>query len=51
MPGKLPMLILLLGMMSLFLVLWILSQDEEVIIATTRFFRDPYKAGVPKSTP
>ena len=39
------------GMMSLFLVLWILSQDEEVIIATTRFFRDPYKAGVPKSTP
>ena len=38
------------GMMSLFLVLWILSQDEEVIIATTRFFRDPYKAGVPKST-
>ena len=37
--------------MSLFLVLWILSQDEEVIIATTRFFRDPYKAGVPKSTP
>ena len=31
--------------------LWILSQDEEVIIATTRFFRDPYKAGVPKSTP
>jgi len=26
------------GMMSLFLVLWILSQDEEVIIATTRFF-------------
>ena len=38
------------GMMSLFLVLWILSQDEEVIIATTRF-RDPYKAGVPKSTP
>ena len=39
------------GMMSLFLVLWILSQDEEVIIATTRFFRDPYMAGVPKSTP
>ena len=39
------------GMMSLFLVLRILSQDEEVIIATTRFFRDPYKAGVPKSTP
>ena len=39
------------GMMSLFLVLWILSEDEEVIIATTRFFRDPYKAGVPKSTP
>ena len=28
-----------------------ISQDEEVIIATTRFFRDPYKAGVPKSTP
>ena len=26
------------GMMSLFLVLWILSQDEEVIIATTRSF-------------
>lgn len=39
------------GMMSLFLVLWILSEDEEVIVATTRFFRDPYKAGVPKSTP
>ena len=39
------------GMMSLFLVLWILSQDEEVIIATTSSFRDPYKAGVPKSTP
>jgi len=39
------------GMMSLFLVLWILSQDEEVIIATTRFFRDPWMAGVPKSTP
>ena len=27
----------------------ILSQDEEVIIAV--LFRDPYKAGVPKSTP
>ncbi len=39
------------GMMSLFLVLWILSQDEEVIIATTRFFRDPWMAGVPKSNP
>ena len=39
------------GMMSLFLVLWILSQDEEGIIATTRFFRDPWMAGVPKSTP
>ena len=39
------------GMMSLFLVLWILSQDEEVIIATTRFFRDPWMAGVPKSIP
>ena len=39
------------GMMSLFLVLWILSQDEEVIIATTRFFRDPYKAGVPNLLP
>lgn len=39
------------GMMSLFLVLWILSQDEEVIIATTRFFRDPWMAGVPSSIP
>ena len=39
------------GMMSLFLVLWILSQDEEVIIATTRFFRDPWVAGVPKNNP
>jgi flagellar motor protein MotB len=39
------------GMMSLFLVLWILSQDEEVIIATTRFFRDPWLAGVPKNNP
>ncbi|MFP6886023.1 MAG: flagellar motor protein MotB [Opitutales bacterium] len=39
------------GMMSLFLVLWILSQDEEVIIATTRFFRDPWMAGVPSSVP
>ena len=36
------------GMMSLFLVLWILSQDEEVIIATTRFFRDPYKIPTPQ---
>lgn len=26
------------GMMSLFLVLWILSQDEEVIIATHAIF-------------
>lgn len=39
------------GMMALFMVLWILSQDEEVIVATTRYFQDPYMAGVPKSTP
>ncbi len=38
------------SMMALFLVLWILSQDEEVIIATTMFFQDPYKAGIPKSS-
>ena len=33
------------GMMSLFLVLWILSQDEEVIIATTRFFQRSLQSG------
>jgi len=39
------------GMMALFMVLWILSMDEEVVKATTRYFQDPYMAGVPKSSP
>jgi len=44
-------------MVSLFLVLWVwllpiwFDEDEKVDITQTRFSRDPWLAGVPKSTP
>ncbi len=32
------------SMMALFMVLWICAQNEQVRVATSRYFKDPYKA-------
>ncbi len=32
------------AMMALFMVLWICSQDKEILIATSRYFQSPFKS-------
>ncbi|MBP7141305.1 MAG: OmpA family protein [Opitutaceae bacterium] len=32
------------AMMALFMVLWICSQDKEVLVATSRYFQQPFKS-------
>src|SRR4051812_42632313 len=32
------------AMMALFMVLWISSQDDKIVIATTRYFQNPFRA-------
>ncbi len=38
------------AMMALFMVLWISAQDEEILIATSRYFQNPFNAPMDYST-
>jgi chemotaxis protein MotB len=35
------------AMMALFMVLWISAQDKKILIATSRYFQNPFKASLP----
>lgn len=37
------------AMMALFMVLWIVAQDEEIKIATTKYFQNPFNSPLDKS--
>lgn len=37
------------AMMALFMVLWICSQDKEVLVATSRYFQQPFASPMPAS--
>jgi len=37
-------------MMALFMVLWISAQDREVLIATSRYFQNPFQATMQASS-
>jgi chemotaxis protein MotB len=34
------------AMMALFMVLWISAQDEEILVATSQYFKDPFRSPV-----
>ena len=38
------------AMMALFLVLWISSQEKKILIATARYFQNPFKAALTNSS-
>lgn len=38
------------AMMALFLVLWILAQDTEILIATERYFQNPFNSPLDRSS-
>lgn len=38
------------AMMALFLVLWIVSQDDEILVFTSEYFRNPFNAPLEQST-
>jgi chemotaxis protein MotB len=38
------------AMMALFLVLWILSQDSEILVATSRYFQNPFNSPLDRSS-
>jgi len=38
------------AMMALFMVLWISAQDKKILIATSRYFQNPFKAELQGTT-
>src|SRR6185295_6896389 len=37
------------AMMALFMVLWITAQDKEILLATSRYFKQPFNAMTDRS--
>src|SRR5476649_580688 len=38
------------AMMALFMVLWICAQDQKIVIATARYFQNPFNSPLEKSS-
>lgn len=38
------------ALMALFMVLWIVAQDDEILIATSRYFQQPFHSPLPRAS-